>query len=295
MRVVSCSPLDYNRLNYYPKGAIFMSFFELNGMKLYFELRGNPEAKETILFLNGVMASTNSWYVLSKPFEELGYRVLLHDFKGQLKSDKPAGPYTFKEHADETAQLMDHLGIEKAHIVGTSYGGEVAMKLSMIHPEKVQSMVIIDSTSERTAVGGSFVSSWKAPALAGDGESFFNTLMPSIYGEKFIKENKDFLAKRAKATRTIGQEYLDGQVILYDSFLGDVALTEEELHSIKRPALIICGEEDILKTPEESLRIHHHIHGSEYVTLPECGHVSIFEKPKEVTTLLLGFILKNRS
>ena len=293
--IVSGSPLAYNGLNYDPKGAIFMSFFELDGMKLFYELRGNPEGEETILFLNGVMASTNSWYVLSKPFEEMGYQVLLHDFKGQLKSDKPQGPYTFNEHADEAVKLMDHLGIQKAHLVGTSYGGEVAMRLAMHYPERVQSMVVIDSTSEKTAVGSAFVSSWKLPALAGDGESFFNTLMPSIYGEKFIKENKEFLAKRAKVTKGIGQDYLSGQVTLYDSFLQDVQMSKEELQSIKAPSLIVCGEQDILKTPEESLRIHHHISGSEYVTLPECGHVSIFEKPNEVTTLLLGFILKNKA
>ena len=42
MMIVSGSPLDYNGLNYDPKGAIFMSFFELDGMKLFYELRGNP-------------------------------------------------------------------------------------------------------------------------------------------------------------------------------------------------------------------------------------------------------------
>lgn len=271
-----------------------MAFFDFQGTNLYYELRGNLEGRETIVFLNGVMASTNSWYVLSKPFEELGYKVLLHDFKGQLKSDKPEGPYTFQEHADETAALMDELGIQKAHLVGTSYGGEVALRMAMYHPDRIESMVIIDSTSEKTAVGGSFVSSWKAPALAGDGEAFFNTLMPSIYGEKFIRENKDFLELRAKATKNIGQDYLHGQVVLYDSFLGDVQMSKEDLHAIAAPTLLICGEEDVLKTPKESLRMHHHIRGSEYVTLPECGHVSIFEKPKEISTLLLGYIVKNR-
>lgn len=272
-----------------------MSIFEKDTVKLYYELRGKEDAKETVVFLNGVMASTNSWYALSKPLEELGYRVLLHDFKGQLKSDKPEGPYSFLDHAKELLALLDHLNIHKAHVIGTSYGGEVALRFATAFPERMDSMVVIDSTSELTGVCQGFVSSWIAPARAGDGEAFFNTLMPSIYGESFLKKEEAFLRKRAKATKDIGEDYLHGQVILYETFLQDVAMDLSDLQKITTPTLVICGEQDILKTPKESLRIHQGIQDSEYVLLPDCGHVSIFEKPKEITTLLLGFLLKHRS
>ena len=272
--------------------GVFMSYFTKNDTRLYYEIRGDRNAEETIVFLNGVMASTNSWYNLSKPFEELGFKVLLHDFKGQLKSDKPEGPYTFMEHVEELCALLDELSIEEAHFIGTSYGGEVAMKFASRYGHRMKSMVIIDSTSETDPMMDYFISSWKKAAEEGDGEKFFNILVPSIYGVKFLKENEAFLAARAKATKNIGQEYLDGQMILYDTFLNDVHMTET-LKDIRVKTLIICGEEDILKKPEHSLKIHHLIRDSEYVTLPECGHVSIFEKPNEVTTLLLGFVLKN--
>lgn len=277
------------------KGEFILSIFEKEGVKLYYELRGKEDAKETVVFLNGVMASTNSWYTLSKPLEELGYRVLLHDFKGQLKSDKPEGPYSFLDHAKELLALLDHLNIHKAHVIGTSYGGEVALRFATAHPERMDSMVVIDSTSELTGVCQGFVSSWMAPASAGDGEAFFNTLMPSIYGESFLKKEAAFLKKRAKATKDIGEDYFHGQVTLYETFLQDVAMDLSELQKIQVPTLVICGEQDILKTPKESLRIHQGIEGSEYVLLPDCGHVSIFEKPKEITTLLLGFLLKHKS
>lgn len=269
-----------------------MSDFTVNGIRLFYEILGNKEATDTIVFLNGVMASTNSWYALSKPFEKLGYRVLLHDFKGQLKSDKPKGPYSFLEHANELHALLVHVGIESAHFVGTSYGGEVAMKYASIYGNHMKSMVIIDSTTQLDPIMKGFVSSWKKPAEEGDGETFFNILVPSIYGEKFIHNNEEFLRSRAKSTRNIGQDYLDGQIILYDTFLQDVSMTEI-LKNIHVQTLIICGQEDILKNPNHSLVIHHGIKNSEYVLLPECGHVAIFEKPNEITTLLLGFILKH--
>ncbi len=270
-----------------------MSIFTIDGMKIFYELRGNQKAHETVVFLNGVMASTNSWYALSKPFEDLGFRVLLHDFKGQLKSDKPEGPYTFLEHVYELKMLLDELGIDKAHFIGTSYGGEVAMKFASLYGSTMKSMTIIDSTSELDPVMKYFISSWKKAAEEGDGEKFFNILAPSIYGEKFMRENEEFLKARAKATKHVGQDYLDGQIILYDTFINDVNMSDI-LEDIEVKTLVICGEEDILKRTKHSLLIHHKIRNSEYVVLPECGHVSIFEKPEEIKTLLLGFILKNR-
>ena len=97
-----------------------MAEFQVNGTTLFYEVLGNPEGKETIAFLNGVMASTSSWMMLTPIFEKLGFRIILHDFKGQLKSGKPEGPYTFDEHCAEAKALFEYLGVEKLHLVGTS-------------------------------------------------------------------------------------------------------------------------------------------------------------------------------
>lgn len=91
-------------------------------VSLFYEVKGDLESSETIVFLNGVMASTNSWYQFIPFFERFGYKMLLHDFKGQLKSSKPEGPYTFEEHAMELKELMDFLQIKNANLIGTSYG-----------------------------------------------------------------------------------------------------------------------------------------------------------------------------
>ncbi|MGC8015913.1 alpha/beta fold hydrolase, partial [Salmonella enterica] len=79
---------------------------------------------------------------------KMNYKILLHDFKGQLKSEKPKGPYSFKEHAYESKLLMDELDIKKVHIIGTSYGGEVALRFAIDYPQYVKSISIIDSVSE---------------------------------------------------------------------------------------------------------------------------------------------------
>jgi 3-oxoadipate enol-lactonase len=262
---------------------------KINNFELFVEDLGNPNG-EVIVFLNGVMASTNSWYTIIKPFVQLGYRIILHDFKGQLKSDKPKGIYTFKEHAKETIEILRNLNIKKAHFVGTSYGGEVALNIGFRFPEFVKSLVIIDSVSETDQKMIDEINLWIDLCEKKDGYAFFWGMAKSIYGPKFMKENMDFLEQRANAMRHIDPSYFEGQIALYKTFNQDVYMTNR-LNEIKAPTLIICGKDDILKPPKFSKLMHQHIEASELVLLEDCGHVAIFEKYEEIIDLIKNWIV----
>ncbi len=269
-----------------------MPIFTHHHVDLFYEIKGNPDSSETVLFLNGVMASTSSWANQLPPFEAQGFRIVLHDFRGQLKSSKPKGPYTFALHAQEVIALMDHLKIAKAHLIGTSYGGEVALRLAIDYPSRVQTLSVIDSVSELDDTLRNTVGQWKDAAATQHGETFFNRMMPSIYSPGFIAKNGEMLSQRAKAMNAIGPDYFDGQITLYETFLNDVTMTAE-LPKITCPTLILCGEQDTLKPLKFSALMAKSIPHAEYLTIPDCGHVAIFEKPHELNSALLGFILKH--
>lgn len=268
-----------------------MSNYTINNINLVYEDLGDHENDTAIVFLNGVMASINSWKVYSEQFVKLGYRVVLHDFKGQLLSDKPQGPYTFAEHIAEAKSLYDYLGIKKVHIIGTSYGSEVGMVYAMTYPESVISLTIIDGVSELDEVLIRMVEGWKSLCELKDGELFFKGMLPSIYGNTYLHVNKQILDERAKIIPSLGDAYLEGQITLYDTFLNEVNFTHR-LHEIICPCLIICGEDDLLKRPKFSRILYENIKDSEFILLPDCGHVAIFEKVSTLMTCLIGFILK---
>ncbi len=261
---------------------------KINNIELFVEDLGNPNG-EVIVFLNGVMASTNSWYKIIEPFICAGYRIILHDFKGQLKSDKPSGPYTFEQHAKETIMILDRLKIKKAHFVGTSYGGEVALNIGFRYPLYVESLVIIDSVSETNKEMIDEINSWINLCEKKDGYAFFWGMAKSIYGPSFMKENKAFLEQRAQATKHIHPSYFEGQIILYKTFNDDVYMTNR-LNEIKAPTLVICGLDDILKPPKFSKLIQEEIVGSKLVLLEDCGHVAIFEKTNEIIELIKNWV-----
>jgi len=268
-----------------------MSILEINGINIYYEDIGNHESANCIAFFNGAMSTTSHWELLYPVFKRMGWRIILHDYKGQLKSDKPAGPYTFKDHADEAKALFDYLGINKVHIVGTSYGGRVAMEFAILYPQFTESMSIINSFSESNAFIDTIVKGWDYTRVFGNGEAFFWSAIPIFYGKTFISKNIEDCAKRAKSLSEAPEEFFIGQKAIYDTFSADIYVTDR-LHEIKCPTLVVCGEEDILTPVKFSEIIVKNIPHAEFITIPDCGHVTIVEKPKELESAVFGFILK---
>ncbi len=194
-----------------------MAFQEIEGNKFYYELE-NENEKEVIAFFNGVMMSVSSWAFQTNSFKNWNFKLLLHDFKGQLMSDKPEGPYTFADHAREAKLLMDSLDIKKVHIVGTSYGGEVAMQFAIDYPDMVKSIVVIDSVSELDELLRISVERWKFLAKTKNPTDFFWGMAPDVYGSKYFDENKKVLNDRAEKYKEIGEDFYYGQIQLYDTF-----------------------------------------------------------------------------
>jgi 3-oxoadipate enol-lactonase len=268
-----------------------MPILEVNKVKIYYEVK-NETGNEVVAFFNGVAASIASWVFQVPMFEKLGYKIILHDFKGQLMSDKPKGPYTFGEHATEAKALFDHLGVKKVHIIGTSYGGEVAMQFAIDYPDYVKTLSVIDSVSELDEILKMFVASWKSLAEKNNIHDFFNTMMPTVYSNSFITRNKAYIEERQKTYSMIPPAFFDGQVALYETF-ATINMTAD-LPKIKCPTLVVCGQDDILKPVKFSKIISDAIANSEFALVPDCGHACLLEKPAVLNSLLLGFVAKNQ-
>lgn len=260
-----------------------------SGKKLYYDILNTDGKMGTIFFLNGVMASSSSWNNQSKALEKEGYRMVVHDFIGQLLSDKIEGDYSFSKHSNDLFELVTFLDEKNIHLIGTSYGGEVAMKFASMYPQLVKSITVIDSVSELDDKLKESVENWIDLASTYDGELFFRGMLPSIYGETYIKNNKEFLDKRAVSMKRIPKEYYDGQISLYKTFINDVFMTDV-LKDIKCPSLIVVGEKDTLKPIKFSKIITENIVNSKLVIIPDCGHVTIFEKPEELNKHILDFL-----
>ncbi|HOX18373.1 MAG TPA: alpha/beta hydrolase, partial [Spirochaetales bacterium] len=134
-----------------------MERIDSGGVSFAYELSDaggkGTEPKGTVVLLNGVAMSIAHWKPVAAALTAAGFRVLCHDFRGQLLSDKPAGPYSLELHARDLALLLDALGFGgRVHLVGTSYGAEVALAFARDFPERAASLCMVDGVCEADAV-----------------------------------------------------------------------------------------------------------------------------------------------
>lgn len=112
-----------------------------NGIELAYEVAGQGEP---LLFLHGLGSRGEDW-AMQAPCFATRYRVITADMRGHGASEKPPGPYGVPMMAADVAGLLDWLGVESAHVVGLSMGGMIAFQLAVDRPERIRSLVIVNS------------------------------------------------------------------------------------------------------------------------------------------------------
>lgn len=268
-----------------------MAHIIVNNVQLYYEIKGKAEGTEAVVFLNGLMSSASSWALQVPVFEKAGFKVVLHDFRGQLLSDKPIEEYTFTQHALDLKALLDQLGINKIHIVSTSYGALVGMRFALDFPAYVKSISMIGALPELDHTFRSIGQEWQALLAQGDMAKFFSVAAPSIYSKTYLDKNKGNLSERGVQLAKLPREYVESLSRLIDNTMENAHLTHELPH-ITCPVLLACAENDTLTPLKFSKLIQQKIPHAELVIIPDAGHSTITEKPETISSLTLGFISK---
>jgi len=178
------------------------------------------------------------------------FRVVSMDLRGHGLSGKPSGASRYgKEMVEDVNRLMDHLEIEKAHVVGYSLGGFVSLKFAAIHPERLITLSPLASGWERPD-NSTFVNSLKKLAGTLASGKGIAPLSGYLGGER---ERPGLL--HTWWVKLMTGYFNDPQTII--SVIGgipDIALTEEEVRQISIPVLSIVGSRDPLKASVDAMK-----------------------------------------
>jgi 3-oxoadipate enol-lactonase len=261
-----------------------MAFAFCNGVRLYYELHG-PEHAPVLVLNNGILMNAASSWMPQTPAFAASYRVLQYDCRGQGQSDHPDEPYSMAQHADDLAALMAMLSIRQAHILGISYGGEVAQAFALAHPTRVLSLILVDTVSEVGPELRFIVEGWKAAARSGDSELLFLMTVPWNFSPAFVAARETGLQAARIRYRELD---LMAVVRLCEAF-EKVDFTAR-LGDIEALTCVIVAERDILKTPAYADIIHRGIRGSRLVTIPDAGHAVCVEAPAQFNAAVLEFL-----
>lgn len=259
----------------------------LRDHRFWYETHG--EAGTPVILIMGFGISGRAWAPQVEGLKA-EHRVVIFDNRGIGQTETSKTPYGFADLADDTVALMDHLGFERAHVVGVSMGGMIAQHLALRHQDRLQSLGLIATLpggSLRHTVPSASALALFARANTSKGEARFAALRKLLYTKQFLAEttpeqhfsevNLEIFAVPADTTTRLNQLRA---VLAHD--------VTRDLPRVKTPTLIVKPEDDILVRPENSDRIAALLPNATVLRLKGAGHGVTHQHRDVVNAALLS-------
>lgn len=258
-----------------------------DGLNLYYEVQGNKEASETLVFLNGLTQSTLSW-LFCIPFFQADHKIIVLDFIFQGNSDKTGEWRNFDQHAKDVIAVLDQEKISSAHIIGLSYGSLVAQHMAVNHLSRVKKLILLSTFAHKTPIFEAIELSWWRALENGGYGLMFDTMMPFVLSEEYFNNPIIPIELLKKSREDLNQ---NSQAIF--SLMRATKERKDyrpQLTKIKTSTLIIQGEKDTLLPVYLAEEVHKHIPLSQLIIVKHAGHTLNLEHVPEVCSYILRFL-----
>lgn len=257
----------------------------INGVELAYELRGDGAP---LVMIHGAQGDQTMFAGLA-PTLATSFRVLTFDQRGSGLSEKPDMDYSIAMLADDTAALMDHLGLSPAHVIGVSMGGMIAQELALRHPRKVRALVLGCTTAggpkEIRAEGNALAAAYSTAPMSAEERGA--ALARAAFSKGYLERHPEIIPAMIEARR---QRPIDPIALGHRMKALHEHDTYDRLPKINCPTLIITGKDDALIAWENSRILAERIPGSTLVLLEPAGHCFWLEQPDQSRAAILRFL-----
>jgi len=243
------------------------------------------------LFLHGIGGNGSNWRAQLPAFAP-HFANAAWDARGYGGSDDYEGALAFDDFVGDVLRVLDHFGVERAHLVGLSMGGRIAMRTALLHPQRIATLTLLDThegfeafTPEQRQA---FVDSRRAPLLAGkEPADIADAVARSLVGPKAtpaqLQQLVDSIAALHKASYIKSLQATVDQVVL-----GDIS-------RIAAPAHFVVGADDRLTPPAMHHEIAAKMGGAPVSVLPDAGHLSNIENAEAFNQAALEWLTSRAS
>ena len=266
----------------------------INGYTMYYEVHG--EGPPLVMIHGGLGGGEGCAAFVEHHAAALAgkFQLVVYDRRAAGRSSTPEEGYSIPSFSDDLFQLLGMLGVERAHMLGSSAGGPIALQFALDHPDMTDTLILINTMSyaqeservvrqreldrlqEDAAAGGQRVSAENALESRWPG-------MRQQEPERFARLLKIHLERFEGVAKTI-QAYLD----IRDSL-------ESRLDEIAMPTLVAHGDSDSRIAVECGRQLHGRIGGSELHIIPGAEHGLMSNEPALMRDLVLGFLERRAS
>lgn len=257
-----------------------MATCKADGVELHWEDhgRGTP-----LLLLHGLGSSARDWEPQIAAFSER-HRVIAFDLRGHGRSGRPADGYTMPRFARDARLVLDALGVERCDVLGLSLGGMIAFQLALDDPQRVRSLVIVNSGPDARPRE----LRWK---LAVAYRRLLMAILPIeklgtwIGGRLFPKP------EQAALRRTFAERWADNDPYAYACSVRAILAWSvlDRIDDVRCPVLVVTGDRDY--TPVALKRKYVDLLGdARLVVIPDSGHATPIDQPASFNRVVLDFL-----
>jgi 3-oxoadipate enol-lactonase len=264
-----------------------MPHVDTNGIVTFYEDSGQGPP---VVLVHGHSADLRLWDLQVPALVESGYRVIRYDVRGHGRSAAPPSGYTWENYTLDLRDLLDSLKVEApAHIVGLSMGGGIALQFALDFPERVSSLVLVDSALPGFDYSPEFAGAIEelvAAVRAEGSHAAFERLWlthPLFDGARRFPERFELL--RTMLLTYTAADYLDET-----PYTPPDRQAVDRLAEVRAPTLVLVGELDIPDFQIIAEILAANIAGARLHVIADSGHIPPLEQPEAFNQALLAFL-----
>ncbi len=261
-----------------------MPYIEINGANIYYNAYGDdPSPSPTaplrarrapIVLIHGSTIDSHTDWDSIAPELAREYKVFALDCRGHGRSNNPHMSYSFQELADDVAMFVHAMGYEKAHIIGHSNGGNVALVTLMEHPELIQTCIPQAANAYVTR--------------------YLIEREPKVFdADRVARESPEWREEMIKLHGEVnGKDYWREMLWLtMREIISEPNYSPTELSRVEKPVLVIMGADDTVNAPDEHAQyIANNIPNAELWIPEKTGHNVHLERREEWLAKVLDFL-----
>ena len=266
-----------------------MAEMTINGFRMYYETHGSGQP--LVMIHGGLGGGEGCAQMMEHHAAALSpsFQVIAYDRRAAGRSETPANGYSIPNYAQDLHSLLGHLGVERAHVLGSSAGGPIAMQFALDHPEMTQSLLLINTMtyvqeSER-AVRQRELDEIKQVLSENGKEAAVEAGLDSRWPG--LRDTDPGQFARLKA---VNLDQFDGIVKTIQSYLDIRDSLESRLAELTMPTMIVHGDADSRINIMCGLQLHQGIAGSEFHVIPGAEHGLLTNEARRTRGLIEEFL-----
>jgi len=267
-------------------------FAQVDGVRVHLQEAGESDAPPIVL-IHGFCSSTLVWSKVLLELAEAGFKVIAPDLLGYGYSDKPKHlEYTIGSQARMVVGLLDQLHLDRAIVVGSSYGGAVAATIALNHADRVEKLILVGAVTNNAPTkyllmrlfGSPIIGDLVSPLLLGS-RRLLRMRMKRVYDRHaWVLDERRVDARhiplRAASTH---------RAVIRTVRRWDADRIQRQAHLITQPTLLLWGENDLETPLHYGKLLQEEIMDSRLIVFRDCGHLPHEEFPEAFTEVVSNF------